>query len=233
MVIGILNTDTIKPEFAKKYGQYPQMFSNILSKVSPDIEIVSYEVQSNQYPKDLDECAGYLITGSKADAYGNLPWLETLKDFIQTLDRYQKKLVGICFGHQVVAEALGGKTAKSKKGWHVGVDTLLLKKPIRSYDPSNQTINLIFNHQDEVTEMPPGAELLAHTANHPIGIMKLGNHILTIQGHIEFSQSYAKDLLDMRKDILGDELYDEAYASMQIPTDEIKTAEWILDFFKN
>ena len=118
MRIGILNTDTLKTEFDTKYGQYPAMFSKVLMHAEPKIKIYSYEVQNGEYPDELDECDAYLITGSKVSAYDDLPWIIELKNFIRTLHQHQKKLVGICFGHQLIAEALGGSVERATEGWN-------------------------------------------------------------------------------------------------------------------
>ena len=128
MRIGILNTDTLKTEFDTKYGQYPAMFRNVLLQADPNIQIHSYEVQFGDYPATLDECDAYLITGSKVSAYDDIPWINELKIFVRALHQHQKKLIGICFGHQLIAEALGGKVERSKGGWHVGVHGATLKK---------------------------------------------------------------------------------------------------------
>ena len=92
MRIGILNTDTIKIEFATKYGQYPAMFSKALLGADPDLQLNSYEVQAGEFPADIDECDAYLITRSKVSAYDDLPWLNELKIFIQSLHRHKKKI---------------------------------------------------------------------------------------------------------------------------------------------
>ena len=128
MKVGILNTDTLKTEFDTKYGQYPAMFSKVLLHAEPKIEIYSYEVQTGEYPDELNECDAYLITGSKVSAYDDLPWIVELKNFIRILHQHQKKLVGICFGHQLIAEALGGKVERAKEGWNVGIHAATLKK---------------------------------------------------------------------------------------------------------
>ena len=106
------------------------MFRNVLLQADPNIQIHSYEVQFGDYPATLDECDAYLITGSKVSAYDDIPWINELKIFVCALHQHQKKLIGICFGHQLIAEALGGKVERSKRGWHVGVHGATLKKTL-------------------------------------------------------------------------------------------------------
>ena len=230
MIVGILNTDTIKPEFATKYGQYPEMFRKALLAANPNLQFINYEVQSNEYPKDPDECQAYLITGSKASAYDDLKWVKNLKIYINSLHEDRKKIIGICFGHQLIAEALGGSVKKSKQGWHVGVDSVQLNQDASNFGEDRDEFALIYNHQDEVTSLPPNATLLASSQTCPFAMMSIDEHILTFQGHIEFEKGYAKDLFDMRKEILGASLYHQACESLEASTDDLKISKWILDF---
>ena len=121
MKLGILKTDAVRPEWVPEFGEYPDMFVALLEQADPSLEFVVYDVEEGQYPDDIEEVDAYLITGSKSSVYDDKPWIARLMDFVQELDRRRKKLVGICFGHQLVAQALGGEAAKSPKGWGVGL----------------------------------------------------------------------------------------------------------------
>ena len=232
MRIGILNTDTLKTEFDTKYGQYPAMFRNVLLQADPNIQIHSYEVQFGDYPATLDECDAYLITGSKVSAYDDIPWINELKIFVRALHQHQKKLIGICFGHQLIAEALGGKVQRSKGGWHVGVHRATLKKNTVLFGSTNQEFNLIYNHQDQVLEIPQESNLLASCKNCPVAMLAIKDHILSFQGHVEFNVAYAIDLLKMRRSILGEDTYLKACNSLKEKTENAKVTDWILKFLK-
>jgi GMP synthase-like glutamine amidotransferase len=121
--IGILKTDAVRPEWVPEFGEYPDMFIALLGELDPTLEFSVYDVEQGEYPADIDEVDAYLITGSKSSVYEDKPWIARLIDFVRELHRRGKKLVGICFGHQLVAQALGGKTEKSAKGWGVGRHT--------------------------------------------------------------------------------------------------------------
>jgi GMP synthase-like glutamine amidotransferase len=233
MKIGILNTDEVKPEFAAEFGQYPDMFSRILLAGDPDIEVVTYEVVRGDYPSDIDEVDAYIITGSKLSVYDDVPWIRALKDFVQQLHNAKKKLIGICFGHQLVAEALGGKTRQATQGWCVGVHRNTLTSEAQSYGITAPDFQLLSNHRDQVETMATGAKLLASTQACPISMTAIGYHILTLQGHPEFDKGYARALLDMRREILGEALYNAAVDSLQQTPDNITVARWILDFIAN
>lgn len=233
MKIGILNTDIVQLEGALEFGQYPEMFSKVLWAVEPNIEFRTYEVQFDNYPLDIDECDAYLITGSKASAYEDTPWIHSLKKFIQKLHENKKKLIGICFGHQIVAEALGGSVRKSPNGWHVGVDSISLNKEASQFGSVGDKYNLIFSHQDEVRKLPKNAKLIAESTTCPNGMFVIENHILCTQGHIELDKKFAKIVYDFRKGQIGNSKYQNACETLTMKTDELELTASILRFLKN
>jgi len=233
MKIGILNADAVKAEFVAEFGEYPDMFSRLLMAVDPDAEFVTYEVMNGEYPADIDEVDGYLITGSKLSVYDDVDWINTLKNFVRKLHGAKKKLIGICFGHQLVAEALGGKTRQANQGWCVGVHKAKLTVDAESYGPVAAEFQILSNHKDQVEKMPVGAKLLASTAACPIAMTQLGEHILTFQGHPEFDKGYALGLLNMRREILGESVYLSAVDTLHQDTDNSQVARWVLDFVAN
>ncbi len=230
MKVGILKTDAVKPDLAAEFGEYPDMFANVLLAVEPDLILVTYEVVDGEYPADLDEVDAYIITGSKLSVYDDVPWVRRLKGFVVQLHEAKKKLIGICFGHQMVAEALGGKTLPADSGWCVGVHAIEPTEDAARYGLSSSTIRLRSNHRDQVATLPTGGKLLASTKACPIASIGLDDHILTFQGHPEFSEGYARALLNMRRDILGEELYQTAINSLETETDNLQVARYIVDF---
>ena len=230
MKVGILKTDAVKPDLAAEFGEYPDMFANVLLAVEPNLRLVTYEVVDGEYPADLDEVDAYIITGSKLSVYDDVPWVKQLKGFVVQLHETKKKLIGICFGHQMVAEALGGKTLPADSGWCVGVHAIEPTEDATRYGLSPSTIRLRSNHRDQVVTLPAGGKLLASAEACPIASIGLDDHILTFQGHPEFSEGYARALLNMRRDILGEELYQTAIRSLETETDNLQVARYIVDF---
>jgi GMP synthase-like glutamine amidotransferase len=230
MKLGILNTDAVKPEFAQKYGEYPDMFAEILIATDPQLKLVTYEVVEGEYPADINEVDGYLITGSKLSVYDDVPWINDLKDFVRALNETKKKVIGICFGHQLVAEALGGKTEPAVIGWCVGAHLNKATEIAKGYGIKDAEFQLPSNHKDQVTALPTGGKLLASTDACPIAAIGVGDHILTFQGHPEFGLGYATDLLNMRREIIGEVNYQTAISSLETKTDNLKVARWILEF---
>jgi GMP synthase-like glutamine amidotransferase len=233
MKLGILKADALKPEFVEQFGEYPDMFARRIHKFDPTIELVTYDVQMHQYPEELDEVDAYLITGSKSSVYDQEPWLDALKDFVRQLHAAKKKVIGVCFGHQMIAEALGGKVTKADSGWCAGVhEAELTAKAKVLIGAESGKFHLISNHQDQVKKVAEGAEIMASTASCPCYMTVLGDHIMTIQGHPEFDPEFAVQLLDMRREILGEDLYQMATESLTTPTDSLLVVRWLLNFIR-
>ncbi len=236
MKIGILQADSVLEQFEPKHGNYPGMISDVLGRAAEamgvDINFATYDVEHGIYPDAIDDCAGYVITGSKKSVYDDEPWIGRLMAYVRELHTNRKKLVGLCFGHQLVAEVLGGKTLGAEAGWGVGIhDSRLIDKPwFVDKDASHYT--LIVSHKDQVIRLPENAELVATSDFCPNSMLTIGDHILTMQGHPEFQKDYSKDLMDMRADILGPETYSNGVASLQKPLMRDDVARWTVRFLK-
>ncbi len=187
MKLGILKTDAVRPEWVPEFGEYPDMFIALLAQADPDLEYVVYDVERGQYPADIDEVDAYLITGSKSGVYEDKPWITELMAFVRELHRRRKKLVGICFGHQLVAQALGGKTEKSPKGWGVGLHTHRFTTAPPWHDQVDLELDILVSHQDQVVEVAKDAKVLASSDFCENAVCQIGDHILTFQGHPEFA----------------------------------------------
>jgi len=232
MKLGILKTDALKPEFVEQFGEYPDMFARRMHAIDDTIELVTYDVQKGIYPKQLDEVDAYLITGSRSSVYDQEPWLDVLKVFVERLHNAQKKLIGICFGHQLVAEVLGGKTGKAEMGWCVGVHKASFTAKAKTLGINQDSFNLVSSHQDQVLQLAQGSEVIASTPTCPNYMTVLGEHIITVQGHPEFDTEFARQLLVMRREIFGEDLYGVAVDSLQTKADNLQVIRWLLDFIK-
>ncbi len=230
MIIGILQTGSVKPEFSTLFGEYPAMLQSLLGDLDSHLRFKVYDVQNNGYPDDIHECDAYITTGSRASVYDSDPWIRVFQAFIITLDQQQKKLVAVCFGHQLVAQAFGGKTEKSDKGWGIGVHTCQIRKHKHWMKPAMQDYKLIVSHQDQVTRLPDNAELLAGNEFCPISMFQRGDNILAMQAHPEFSKAYAETLMRHRHNLLGKTVFNSGIRSLQSATDETGIAKWVLEF---
>lgn len=229
MRIGILQTDSVNAEFQAEFGDYPLMFRGLLG-LNESVTFADYDVARGRYPASPEECDAFLITGSRRSVYDDEAWIIRLKDYVVELHESRTKLVGICFGHQMIAEALGGKTEPAAVGWHVGINPNRVVKQEAFMTPAAATFRLIFSHKDQVTRLPPGAELLATSPLCPNAMFRIDKHLLAIQGHPEFCKGYSRTLMEMRQEILGEETFSRGMASLAQPTEEGMVAHWILNF---
>ena len=234
MKIGILKADSVLPQFQDEFGDYPGMFVARLSansKVALSFEV--YDVEHGIYPVSIDACDGYIITGSKKSVYDDEAWIHDLEEYVRHLHGVQKPLVGICFGHQLVAQALGGKTESADGGWGVGVHTSQLVHQKDYMQPALSEVKVLVSHKDQVTVLPPGAELLATSEFCPNTMYQLGEHIVCIQGHPEFNKLYSQSLMSLREKILGEEIFLQGARSLEEPLDSDTLAKWIIEFFSS
>jgi GMP synthase-like glutamine amidotransferase len=230
MIIGILQADSVMENLQPAHGNYPGMFTDVLSEVDSKIEFRYYDVEHGEYPEHLDECDGYVITGSKKSVYDDESWIHDLSAFVLQLHEHKKKTVGICFGHQLIAQALGGKIEAAEVGWGVGIHENQVIRNESFMEPQAEGFALVVSHKDQVSALPEGAELLATSDFCPNAMFRIDNHILTFQGHPEFTKAYSKELMEMREDILGEEKFSAGMNSLSRSHDGEVISSWIIRF---
>lgn len=230
--LGILKTDAVRPEWVPRFGEYPDMFIALLSQVDPELEFDVYDVEQGQYPADIHDADAYLVTGSKSSVYENKPWIEDMLEFVRVLQGQRKKLVGICFGHQLVAQALGGKVEKSGKGWGVGLHTHRFNTVPSWHDGKDRDLDILVSHQDQVVEVAEGAVVLAGSGFCENAVCQIGDHVITFQGHPEFTPDYAREIMKFRKEGIGDETYREGMTSLHGNHQGLRVAAWIVNFLR-
>jgi len=220
--LAILETGRPPGDLAERFGDYPAMFRALLG-----MEADSFDVAAGAYPANVEDYGAYLVTGSPAGVYEDLPWIPPLMAFIRAA-RGKAKLVGICFGHQAMAQALGGQVEKSAKGWGVGLTTY----PILRHPPWMDQVSLVSvpaSHQDQVVVQPPGTEVIAASTFTPFaGLAWTDGSAISFQFHPEFSPEYAKALIAHRYDRAPDP--DAALASLDAPNDNRRVGDWIRRF---
>jgi GMP synthase (glutamine-hydrolysing) len=190
---------------------------------APDREFTSYDVELGVFPGDLDAHDAFLVTGSKYSAYDGLPWIERLLDMLRDLHARQTPLLGICFGHQAVAQALGGEVRANPQGWEVGVRHITWNAEGRRWlndwkdvdvpDP----LHLLQSHQDAVLRPPPGATVLAGSACTAHEILAIGDHVLTVQGHPEFQPATVAELIENRRGVIPADVAEHGARSLEGP----------------
>ncbi len=232
MKIGLLECDHVDAEYIPVFGGYPEMFASLLQQSDVAVELVLFDVINGEIPHDIAACDGYIISGSRFGVNDNLPWLAPLENFIRLLDKKKKKLIGICFGHQVIVKALGGRVEKASKGWGVGVSVNTVFRKKSWMQPAKAQFNLLRSHQDQVVSLPESAELLAGNHHCTYYMLQLSDTILTLQGHPEFSKGYSRALMEKRRSLLGGACYDQALISLKMHLDDRLIAQWMVNFIK-
>lgn len=232
--LGFLVCDVPLQHLADRHGDYPAMFADAFAEVSDVIDWQVYRVSEGQMAGSPAECDAWLISGSRHGAYDDLPWIEPLAAFVRAIDAAHVPCVGLCFGHQMIAHALGAPVAKSERGWGLGIHSYALESGAsRAWmAPPLPEVVLPVCHQDQVLALPPGATRLAANQHCPNFIVQFSDSLLGIQGHPEFSPAFLGELVEWRRDDLPAAVYDSARSSLQRAHDNRTVKQWILQFLQ-
>ncbi|MEM7408379.1 MAG: gamma-glutamyl-gamma-aminobutyrate hydrolase family protein [Pseudomonadota bacterium] len=241
MHIGILETGRPPEEFGDSFPDYPRAFELLLSSSAPDWRFGAYAALDGELPESPDACDAWLVTGSKYGAYDDEPWIERLEAFLREAYAARAPLVGICFGHQLLAQALGGRVVKSEKGWGVGVHEYAIEHQAdwmqsETRAPSRFAIQAF--HQDQVVALPPDAKVIATSAFCPNALLAYAHTnrryaALSFQGHPEFAEDYVRALLESRRgNVVPEAVADAALSGVSSSIDQALSARWIAEFIR-
>jgi GMP synthase-like glutamine amidotransferase len=228
--IGLLMVGHVDPKSQHIAGDYPDLFGSLLTPLG--IELVRYDLDEGRFPNSVDECDGWLCSPSRLSTYDPIDWLKDAESLLRTIVTREKPYVGICFGHQLLAQALGGVVERSPYGWGVGVRDYEVVASRPWMDPSQTSISLIGSHQDQVVTLPTGAELLFRSDYCPNGGFAIGERAWTLQVHPEFVAPLADHLLAGRIELIGADRVAAARATLDRKLDRGLIAAWIARFFR-
>jgi len=225
MRLGLLQCDHVLPEFRSIGGDYDEMFARWLPG-----EWRIYDLTEGGGPSRLEECDAYVATGSRRSVYEDEAWIRAFADLTRRIHAAGTPFLGVCFGHQMLGHALGGRVAKSPKGWGIGVHGFAVTKEEPWMRPPQPAVSALMSCQDQVETLPPGGVVLASNAHCDAAMIRVRKS-LGIQGHPEFSPAYAQALLEFRRERIGPAAVDAALATLDQPLDTALFASWVLEFF--
>lgn len=221
MNIGILQTGHV-PDALKDESSYPALFARLLAGQGFTFE--TYSVVDAVFPESATACDGWLVTGSKYGAYEDHPWIAPLEALIREAIDANVPVVGICFGHQIIAQALGGRVEKFRGGWSVGR---------QGYDMGGVTVYQNAWHQDQVTELPESATVVAHSDFCENAALVYGDRAFSVQWHPEFESDFIAALIELRgPGVVPPDLLSQATANLDAPNDNARLAAQIGAFFR-
>ncbi|XP_031263705.1 gamma-glutamyl peptidase 5-like [Pistacia vera] len=232
LLLAARDSDYVK----KVYGGYFNVFIAAFGEEGERWDL--FRVVEGEFPdmNELQKYDGFVVSGSPFNAYGNDYWILKLCFLLQTLDSMEKKVLGICFGHQVLCRALGGKVGKAYTGWDIGLRRVRMVRDLRSCsfmeelgDEIPQFLSIIECHQDEVWEVPSGAEVIAFSDKTGVEIFAIGDHILGIQGHPEYTKDILYNLIDrlLNNNCIQSDYADKAKLGLEIAEPDRKCWEKI------
>ncbi len=222
MKIGILLTGHPPAELYDQFGEYDGMFRALLGH--EDFEFATFSVVDDQFPESAEAADGWVITGSRHGAYEDHPWIPPLEDLIRAIRDRGAPLIGVCFGHQIIAQALGGKVEKFDGGWAVGRT---------QYDFDGDVVTLNAWHQDQVVALPEGARVLGTNAFCQNAMVAYGDTIWTVQAHPEYGDDFIQGLMQTRgKGVVPENLLQDAANRQDGPDSNGQIGRYMADFLK-
>ena len=226
MKVGILETGEPPANLELRFGRYIDMFQKLLGN---GFEMTNYNVVGGDFPAAPEDEQAFIVTGSPAGVYDGFKWIPELKSFLREA-KGKSKLVGICFGHQVMAEAFGGRVEKSERGWGIGLHRYDVREIAPWMDPVT-CFAVPVSHQDQIVEQPPHSRVLAASPFTLFGMIGYDDQpAISFQCHPEFDTDFAKGLIETRRLLLPEP--DGAIASLDQPNDRQMVGTWIRRFLE-
>jgi GMP synthase-like glutamine amidotransferase len=234
MKITLIEAGRAPGRLLELYPGYPEMFASLLSAVDDTLSFETVPLVDGAAPPDPAACEAVVITGSPAGVYDPTPWMDPLRGFIRSAADAKTPMIGVCFGHQIIADALGGDVRKSPKGWGIGRHTydILAREPWMM--DAGKAFSLGVSHQDQVIAPPATARTLARSDHTDHAMLVYGDApIMSLQGHPEFTDGFLAALYGARRGkTLSDDLADQAIESLGTPEDNALVADWMVRFLK-
>lgn len=224
MTIGLLQCDHVAEEFRGIAGDLDEMFRRWLPG---DWRV--FDLTAGDLP-GAGDCDAWVATGSRYSVYDDVDWIHRYAELVREIARVGAPYLGICFGHQMMGHALGGRVEKSARGWGVGVHEFTVHAQEEWMEPKLERLSVLMSCQDQVEALPPGAVVLASNAHCPVAMFRVGR-MLGIQGHPEWEPEYAAALLRARRERIGGERVDAALETLGRKRNSTEFAHWVARWF--
>ncbi len=224
--IGLLRMDLLSVQSPEGNGDYPGLYERMFDDLG--VELVDVPMFRGDAPTSLADCDGWIVTGSRHSVYDGHAWIATAEEVVREAVADEVPLVGICFGHQLLAQALGGRVEKAAVGWRIGAQQYEATEPL-PWLGGTDPYTLIASHQDQVVEPPSDAVVWSSGDGCPVAGMRVGDRAWTVQGHPEFTPGVATEIFRSRVEKLGADAVERAVESMTRPLDNRRIAEAIVD----
>lgn len=233
MKAAILLCDEVQEKYIPEFGGYKDMIQSMFARVGEDINFDVFDCRRQEFPPSSKNYDFFITTGSKHSVYEDEDWIRETISYIRQLLDEKCKLIGICFGHQLIAMALGCEVKKSELGWGLGVATNKVFLAPTWMDKRSSVLNIIVSHQDQVQDITEEASLIAGSEFCPYFFVQWLPDVISIQGHPEWVSEYARTRLLDRRGVLTDEQFQLALSSLSVPADNAAFAQWVIAFVKS
>ena len=234
MRVTIIETGRAPGRLSEDFPRYPEMFKALLGAADDGLAFEVIELVDGHALPDPAQLEAVVITGSPAGVYDDTPWMDPLREFVRAAFAAKTPMVGVCFGHQIIADAMGGDVRKSEKGWGVGRHTYEVLEHRPWMAGAGAIVSLAVSHQDQVITPPASAVTLAKSAHtdHAILVYETAP-VMSVQGHPEFGSEFVAELYAARRGRLSDAQVDGAIASLKQPDDNALVGAWITRFLRS
>jgi GMP synthase-like glutamine amidotransferase len=230
--IAVLNNNTDRSAFAAAFADDGHKVVAALQPLRPGWQFDVWQARDGQLPPAPQAYQGWVLTGSVASVNDGEPWMLQLADLVRQAHQRRVPLVGLCFGHQMVAHALGGTVGLSPGGWRIGTAPTQYAEALPFMQPAQARISLFAAHQEQVLQPPPGARVVGGDSFAPVGAMAIGSHIFTTQYHPELSLDFMRALLDACADEWPAAQVAQARRQVEVPVDAALFMRWVVQFLE-
>lgn len=237
MRIGIIETGKVNEALRARHGDYPAMFQALLGRADPALSFRTFRAVDGEVPAEPKACDAWLLTGSRHGVYDGLPWIEPLKAFLRAARDAGRPIIGVCFGHQILAEALGGRAIKSEKGWGVGVHEYEIIRRPGWMAGAPRRIAMHALHQDQVVDIPKDATVLATSPFCEYAMLAYGDpeapDAISVQPHPEFGAEFMRELVMQRMgELIPREEGEAALCTLGRPVGAEAMAGWFVEYLR-